>query len=156
MDTKTANYNEDPFVYTEQLRECFDELKQKLQRTNSTFNNTVTAVSSQVLKQGCHDEISTKEQLQGSVTDNIANKSEITFPSHKPNEEKPILFQGHRSLPRIYNLTTDPSTDQDEKIWRRYNEYLYIATHMNINANYVAIYANIYMYSNLFAVNRLS
>ena len=119
--TATATYNEGPYVHTEQLQACFDELKQKFQETNITSTVSNQVLNNQVLKQekkACHNEISTKKQLLNSGTDTATNNSDISFLS-LDNKEIPILFQSHRSLPRIYNLSTDPSADdQDGKIWR--------------------------------------
>ena len=82
----------------------FDELKQKLQGMSITPDSTVTALSNPVLKQQnaisqCDDETITSESL--------SSKEGLT------------LSQGSRSLPRIYNIMTNPSVDdQGGQVWR--------------------------------------
>ena len=96
MKAKTANYPSTP------LQECFDELRQKLHEISITPNSTVTTASNPVLKQQnavSHDETFTSESFK--------------------SEEKLTLSQGSRSLPRIYNVVTNPSVDdQGGDVWR--------------------------------------
>ena len=73
--------------------------------------------SNQVLKQEkkvCLDETSVKEQLLPVTSD-----PDNTTSKHSQLYENLILFQGRWSLPLIYNLSTDPSVDdQDGNVWR--------------------------------------
>ena len=81
-----------------------------------TADSAANAVSNMVLKQPrnlCHGEISTEEE----TLDSAAGDVDIS------NKGNPILFQGQRSLPRIYNLSSNPSSeDQNGDTWR----YMYI------------------------------
>lgn len=100
------------------MQGCFDELQQKLQRVNISSEGTVsTAASNPVVshqqKENFHD-CSEKEQIL--TISNVADNSDIT--SELP-QEVPIGRERYRSLPLIYNITTNPSIDdQDGVVWK--------------------------------------
>ena len=117
LDAETVSI--DSSMAVEKLQGCFDELKQKLQTVKITSDNLTPTTSNPTLHQP--KEISRdKEEMLNSITSDV-NDSGITFKSaesgHSTN--KPIGSQRLRSLPRIYNLRTNPSVDhQDEDVWR--------------------------------------
>ena len=126
MDAETTSYDEDPFVPVEQLQEYFDELKQKLQRINSTCNNTATTVTGQKQKEvlRLHDE---EKKVLNTITSDASNDNG-TSKSPECNKDMSILFQGQRSLPHIYSLLNNPSIDDlDGDVWR----YVHIGMHIS-------------------------
>jgi len=121
LSAETGSYDEDPSgsVFVEQFHKCcFDELKQKLQKTNIGSSNAVMALSSIVSKQQkeiCHEKFPTsKEEILSSMTSDVVNNSDVT------SRSKSLDFTNAKSsLPRIFYLTTNPSLDvQDEDLWK--------------------------------------
>ena len=106
-------------MFVEPLRECFDELKQKLQGINISPDTNTNTISTPVLtKQEAvsYDKAFTKERMHHRITshtDSTASKTPLS------TREKRMLYQGSRSLPRIYDTVTNPSIDdKNGEIWR--------------------------------------
>ena len=118
MDTETVGSDEDSSVAVEQLQGCFDELKQKLQRVNITSKDQISTASNPVLlqqKEIFQDDFEKKEILNSNITSDV---DDVTS-EPESSEEKPIVSQRLQSLPLIYNVTTNPSLDdQDGEVWK--------------------------------------
>ena len=118
MDAETVGSDEDSSVAVEQLQGCFDELKQKLQRVNITSKDQISTASSPALHQQkkiFHDDFEKEEILNGSITSDVGNVTS----EPESSEEKSIVSEKLQSLPLIYNVTTNPSLDdQDREVWK--------------------------------------
>ena len=122
VDKPNANYEKDSINHVEPRLLLVEELKKYLdrhtQRTNITSESNHTVVSNQVLKQKkkeCLGVISVKERLYPSVTSEPGSNTS----NHLQLNENVTLSQGRWSLPHVYNLSTDPSADdQDGNVWR--------------------------------------
>ena len=106
LDTEITIPDENSPVPAEHLRNCMDELKQKLQRISIAPNEAIDTVSNPDLKRHNHLTF-TEEELVNN------NDIDVTSKSPESNKQKQILPRSVESLP---NVITD--VDQDKKVWR--------------------------------------
>lgn len=108
LDASTTGHNKDSPAFRQKY---LDELNQKLQGISITSKSTANTKSLPNLalkRQNAvyQNKTPASDTARHSITSETVNNNDVTFESPESGKE-----QHSRSLPRIYNLPTNPSID---------------------------------------------